>query len=131
MKKNINKNTRDKKPKGRKPKGYILKLMLAGYSNEQIIEILQDEYDYAKHYAECLVSDCKLMVDSKLAELAEAIAQKNVNRLEAIIDDAIVANDNKTALSAIEIENKMFNLYQMKLEVSNKENETFKIKIDD
>jgi hypothetical protein len=131
MKKNINKNPKEKKIRGRKPKGYVLKLMLAGYSNEEIIELLQEEYEYTKHYAECLVSNCKLMVDNKLAEIAEAIAQKNVNRLEVIIDEAMIANDNKTALAAIEIENKMFNLYQMKLEVSNNENNTFKITIDE
>ncbi len=117
------------KPKGRKPKGLILKLMCTGYSNDQIVEYLVQEYKYTKHYAECLVSDCKLLVDKKIDELAEEVALNNLNRLEAIITDNLENGNDKTALQAIDLENKLTKVYETKVQLKTDPNEPFVIKL--
>ena len=116
-------------PSGRKPYGYIMELIWNGYSKEQMYNDLKTNYGYTLSYMRELIEECQRRVERKIDAMAKEIAEKNLNRLEAIIFSATEKGDNKTLLSAIDMENKMLNIYTTNVAVDTKENQTFKIEI--
>ena len=106
-----------------------MELIWNGYSKEQMYQDLKTNYGYTLSYMRELIEECQRRVERKIDAMAKEIAEKNLNRLEAIIFSATEKGDNKTLLSAIDMENKMLNIYTTNVAVDTKENQTFKIEI--
>lgn len=77
-----------------------------------------------------IVSDARNLMKKKQEEYAENIAQRNIARIETIIQDSIANGERFTALKAMDLLNKTANVYNTNIKIDNEENKSFEIKID-
>ena len=126
--------------KQRKVKGHIeswrlireiTRLVAIGIPREEIIHEMMDKYGYtddvtmSKYHKAAIAA-----MDERNRKYFEDIAKANTERLTAIIEEAHELGDRKSMLTAIDMLNKMGNLYTQKIEVDSK-NPVFEIKIGD
>lgn len=105
----------------------VIKLLAAGKTQEEIKVQVAEEYEVTKHRVEDVLTQAYKEIDKKLDKYAEKAAERNYLRLESIIQDAMEAGDNKSTIQAIDLENKMLNIYNQKITLQNNDNEPFKI----
>lgn len=101
--------------------------MAAGKTQEEIKVQVADEYGVTKHRVEDVLTQAYKEIDKKLDKYAEKAAERNYLRLESIIQDAMEAGDNKSTIQAIDLENKMLNIYTQKISMANEDDKPFKI----
>ena len=99
------------------------------YDYEQIIERLQDEYGYSSHSAKKVLDKNKRKLKNIVEKKIDKIADENINRLEAIIDECYEQRKYTDALKAIDILNKMGGQYTQKIDLNGTLNQDFVIKI--
>lgn len=105
----------------------IIKLIAAGKTYEEIKEQIAEETGFKKHSVENIITKAKQEIDKRLEKYAEKAAEKNYLRLESIIEQAMENDDDKITIQAIDLENKMLNIYNQKITLQNNDNEPFKI----
>lgn len=104
--------------------------ILAQGDRGEILKILQEHYNYTPLSSEKVYEHACKLAAKNFAQETDKIRCKNLQRLEALID-ATAEEDTKTALAAIDIENKMTGQYVAKVSLKNDDDgDTFKIKID-
>ena len=106
-----------------------LSLLRMNYDYEQIIERLQDEYGYSSHSAKKVLDKNKRKLKNIVEKKIDKIADENINRLEAIIDECYEQRKYTDALKAIDILNKMGGQYTQKIDLNGTLNQDFVIKI--
>lgn len=106
-----------------------LSLLRMGYDNGDIIERLKDEYGYSDNSAKKVVDKVKKKLKQTLEKKYDKLAEENINRLEAIVDECYEQRRYNEALKAIDILNKLGGVYTTKLDVNANVNNEFVIKI--
>ena len=106
-----------------------LSLLRMNYDYDQIIERLQDEYGYSSHSAKQLLVKNKRKLKNSVEKKIDKIAEENVARLEAIIDECYEQRKYTDALKAIDILNKMGGQYTQKIDLNGNLNQEFNIRI--
>ena len=64
-----------------------LSLLRMNYDYEQIIERLQDEYGYSSNSAKKVLDKNKRKLKNSVEKKIDKMAEDNINRIEAIIDE--------------------------------------------
>ena len=106
-----------------------LSLLRMNYDYEQIIERLQDEYGYSSHSAKKVLDKNKRKLKNSVEKKIDKMAEENINRIEAIIDECYEQRKYTDALKAIDILNKMGGQYTQKIDLNGNLDQTFNIKI--
>ena len=106
-----------------------LSLLRMNYDYEQIIERLQDEYGYSSNSAKKVLDKNKRKLKNSVEKKIDKIAEENVARLEAIIDECYQEKRYNEVLKSIDLLNKMSGQYTQKIDLNGNLNQEFKIKI--
>lgn len=108
-----------------------LSLLRMNYDYEQIIERLQDEYGYSSNSAKKVLDKNKRKLKNSVEKKIDKMAEENVARLEAIIDECYEEKRYNEMLKAIDTLNKMGGIYTTKLDINANLNNEFVIKVRD
>ena len=108
-----------------------LSLLRMNYENSDIIERLKDEFGYSDNSARKLVDKVKKKLKQLLERKYDKIAEENINRLEAIIDETYEQRKYNEMLKAIDTLNKICGVYTTKLDINANLNNEFVIKVRD
>ena len=108
-----------------------LSLLRMNYENSDIIERLKEEYGYSDNSARKLVDKVKKKLKQLLERKYDKIAEENINRLEAIIDETYEQRKYNEMLKAIDLMGKLTGAYTTKVDINGTLNQDFKIKIRD
>lgn len=108
-----------------------LSLLRMNYENSDIIERLKEEYGYSDNSARKLVDKVKKKLKQLLERKYDKIAEENVGRLEAIIDECYEDKRYNEMLKAIDTLNKMGGVYTTKVDINANLNNEFVIKVRD
>ena len=108
-----------------------LSLLRMGYENSDIIERLKDEYGYSDNSARKVVDKVKKKLKQLLERKYDKIAEENINRLEAIIDECYQEKRYNEMLKAVDTLNKIGGVYTTKLDINANLNNEFVIKVRD
>ena len=106
-----------------------LSLLRMNYDYEQIIERLQDEYGYSSNSAKKVLDKNKRKLKNSVEKKIDKMAEENVARLEAIIDECYQEKRYNEVLKSIDLLNKMSGQYTQKIDLNGNLNQEFKIKI--
>lgn len=106
-----------------------LSLLRMNYDYEQIIERLQDEYGYSSNSAKKVLDKNKRKLKNSVEKKIDKMAEDNINRIEAIIDECYEQRKYTDALKAIDMLNKMGGQYTQKIDLNGNLNQEFTIKI--
>lgn len=98
-----------------------------GWSFEETVAQIMEEYGYAQSSAENLTAECATDMKAQYEKYVKDCRQRNMGRLNAIINKALEDNRPYDALKAIDIQNKMAGCYTTKVEVKDAD---FHIKFD-
>ena len=107
----------------------VLQYLRMGYSDSDIYKMLNTQYDYTNQSARSLLYNVKKRLEEETAQLMDGLVERNLTRLEAIIQESYDKEKFKELLSAIDLQNKLANLYKQKVEIDT--NTGFEIKITD
>ena len=77
-----------------------------------------------------IVSDARNLMKKKQEEYAENIAQRNIARIETIIQDCLNEGNRALALKAMDLLAKTGNVYNQTIKIDNNDNKSFEIKIE-
>ena len=107
--------------------------IMHGRSREEVLQVLRDRYGYTERTAEIVYGDVMHRVTNRMMMEANTIYDRNLQRLENIIDDSIEEEDMGGALKAIQEQNKMIGVGEKRnITIQNGEDTPeFKIKIED
>ena len=100
-----------------------------GYENSDIIERLKQEYGYSNNSARKIVDKVKKKLKQTVEKKYDKIAEENVGRLEAIIDETYEQKRYADMLKAIDTLNKMGGVYTTRLDINANLNNEFVIKV--
>lgn len=106
-----------------------LSLLRMNYDYEQIIERLQDEYGYSSHSAKKVLDKNKRKLKNSVEKKIDKMAEENINRIEAIIDECYEQRKYTDALKAIDILKQDGGQYTQKIDLNGTLNQEFTIKI--
>lgn len=106
-----------------------LSLLRMGYENSDIIERLKQEYGYSNNSARKVVDKVKKKLKQTVEKKYDKIAEENVGRLEAIIDETYEQKRYADMLKAIDTLNKMGGVYTTRLDINANLNNEFVIKV--
>lgn len=106
-----------------------LSLLRMNYDYEQIIERLQDEYGYSSNSAKKVLDKNKRKLKNIVEKKIDKIAEENINRLEAIIDECYEEKRYNEMLKAVDTLNKMGGIYTTKVDINANLNNEFVIKV--
>ena len=106
-----------------------LSLLRMNYENSDIIERLKEEYGYSDNSARKVVDKVKKKLKQLLERKYDKIAEENINRLEAIIDECYEQSKYNEMMKAIDLMGKFTGAFTTKLDINGTLNQEFKIKI--
>ena len=106
-----------------------LSLLRMNYENSDIIERLKDEFGYSDNSARKLVDKVKKKLKQLLEKKYDKIAEENINRLEAIIDECYQEKRYNEMLKSIDLLNKIGGVYTTRLDINANLNNEFVIKV--
>ena len=95
-----------------------LSLLRMNYENSDIIERLKEEYCYSDNSARKLLDKVKKKLKQTLERKYDKIAEENVGRLEAIIDETYEQKKYNEMLKAVDLLNKMGGVYTTKVDIN-------------
>jgi len=101
----------------------LMKLIRQGKSKAKLIEYAKNEWGVNELNASKYIHDACLKLESYYEKEAEKAKVIQLERVESILEDALKSKDNKTALSALDMINKLYSLYVDKQEVDHKVSE--------
>ena len=108
-----------------------LSLLRMNYENSDIIERLKEEYGYSDNSARKLVDKVKKKLKQLLERKYDKIAEDNINRIEAIIDECYEQKRYADMLKAIDLMGKFTGAFTTKLDINANLNNEFVIKVRD
>lgn len=98
----------------------------------EIIAGIQEKYDYAEATARHIYEEASKQYEKNLMADSEKIRNKNMQRLEGLIDASVEDADSATLLKAIDAQNKMVGAYETRVSVKGEgEAPVFRIKVDE
>lgn len=106
-----------------------LSLLRMNYDYDYIIERLKDEFDYTDNSAKKVLDKNKRKLKNSVEKKIDKMAEDNINRIEAIIDECYEQRKYTDALKAIDMLNKMGGQYIQKIDLKGNLDQTFNIKI--
>ena len=106
-----------------------LSLLRMNYDYDYIIERLKDEFDYTDNSAKKVLDKNKRKLKNSVEKKIDKMAEDNINRIEAIIDECYEQRKYTDALKAIDMLNKMGGQYTQKVDINGNLNQEFTIKI--
>lgn len=106
-----------------------LSLLRMNYDDSEIVERLKAEYDYTDNSAKKVVAKVKRKLKQTVERKYDKIAEENINRLEAIIDECYEQKRYTDMLKAVDTLNKMGGVYTTKVDINGTLNNEFTIKI--
>lgn len=106
-----------------------LSLLRMNYENSDIIERLKEEFGYSDNSARKLVDKVKKKLKQLLERKYDKIAEENINRLEAIIDETYEQSKYNEMMKAIELMGKLTGAFTTKLDINANLNNEFVIKV--
>lgn len=106
-----------------------LSLLRMNYENSDIIERLKEEYGYSDNSARKVVDKVKKKLKNLLERKYDKIAEENINRIEAIIDECYEQRKYNEMLKAIDLMGKFTGAFTTKLDINGNLNQEFTIKI--
>ena len=106
-----------------------LSLLRMNYDYDYIIERLKDEFDYTDNSAKKVLDKNKRKLKNSVEKKIDKMAEDNINRIEAIIDECYEQRKYTDALKGIDMLNKMGGQYTQKLDINGNLNQEFTIKI--
>lgn len=125
------KSTAKRQYKRYRAKAYAYLRLCNGWDRKEIIESMMEYYDYAESTCVVIYDKAKQTYENHLMNDAEKIMNKNMRRLDAIIDAAVDDADSATILKAIDIQNKACGVYQTNVNIKGEGDAPFTIKISD
>lgn len=106
------------------------------YSNlgmlfSEVCDRIEEEFGYKKNssFVEQIVMDARKIVKQNQEMYAQGIAQRNITRLEKIIQDALNEGNRALALKAMDLLAKTGNVYNTNIKIDNEDNKSFEIKL--
>ena len=108
-----------------------LSLLRMNYDYDYIIERLKDEFDYTDNSAKKVLDKNKRKLKNSVEKKIDKMAEDNINRIEAIIDECYEQRKYTDALKGIDMLNKMGGQYTQKVDINGNLNQEFLIKIRD
>lgn len=106
-----------------------LSLLRMNYENSDIIERLKEDFGYSDNSARKVVDKVKKKLKNLLEKKYDKIAEENINRLEAIIDETYEQRKYNEMMKAIELMGKFTGAFTTKLDINGTLNQEFTIKI--
>ena len=106
-----------------------LSLLRMNYDYDYIIERLKDEFDYTDNSAKKVLDKNKRKLKNSVEKKIDKMAEDNINRIEAIIDECYEQRKYTDALKGIDMLNKMGGQYTQKVDINGNLNQEFLIKI--
>lgn len=94
----------------------VANMLIDGYTTKEIKKELL-ELGYSESSANRLINQAARAMERKYVDMLEDAAENNMKRLHQLIYEAAQDGDRATVLKAIDLQNKMANLYQNKLEI--------------
>lgn len=97
----------------------------------EVCDRIEEEFGYKKNssFVEQIVMDARKIVKQNQEMYAQGIAQRNITRLEKIIQDALNEGNRALALKAMDLLGKTTNLYNTNIKIDNEDNKSFEIKL--
>ena len=89
-----------------------------GMERGDIIKTLQDEYEISERTARHYYDRAKQLVEYSMTWDADVIRNKNIQRLDNIVEEAMENEDYQNAVKAIDIQNKTASVYIEKKEIA-------------
>ena len=108
-----------------------LSLLRMNYENSDIIERLKEEFGYSDNSARKVVDKVKKKLKHLLERKYDKIAEENINRLEAIIDECYEQRKYNEMMKAIDLMGKFTGAFTTKLDINGNLNQEFTIKVRD
>ena len=108
-----------------------LSLLRMNYDYDYIIERLKDEFDYTDNSAKKVLDKNKRKLKNSVEKKIDKMAEDNINRIEAIIDECYEQRKYTDALKAIDMLNKMGGQYTQKIDLNGNLNQEFNIRISE
>ena len=93
-----------------------LSLLRMNYENSDIIDRLKEEYGYSDNSARKVVDKVKKKLKHLLERKYDKIAEENINRLEAIIDETYEQRKYNEMMKAIELMGKLTGAFTTKVD---------------
>lgn len=101
-------------------------------SREDVINGLVEKFGYTESMANAIFANVMNRVTNRMMMEANTIYDRNLQRLENMIEDSIDDGDSAEALKAIQEQNKMIGATnKSEITLANKENEEFVVRIED
>lgn len=100
---------------------YTLELIRKGYSNTKILDELYSKYNISHSTAYKYIHKAIKYIDDNKTDISNYIIAKQNERLEEVLKKAVEAKNFKSALMAIDLINKLNQLYKDKVEVTSTE----------
>lgn len=95
----------------------ILTLLRNGYSRSRIVEELTRRWEITETTAKTYIKDAILALGATNADFMDHVREVETERLEVMLEEAIKSGDRRTALSCLEMLNKIGGLYGGKIGV--------------
>lgn len=112
-------------------RSYAYSHVLKGDSRKDILDVLQEYYGYTESYANTVYQWALNLADKKIAMDADKLYQRNLERLESVIEDSVERDNLNALLKAIEQQNKMIGADKMSLSINNGDDGAFIVKLED
>lgn len=93
----------------------VMQLVMMGYPDKQIVQMTSEEFGSAERTMSQYLKAAVCALDDRNRGWKDKIVERNYNRLNAIIEDAYEHGDRKSALTAIDIQNKLAGAYEQKI----------------
>lgn len=103
-----------------------------GMAWKEVCSRISKEFDYKEgsSFVEQIVKDARRKIKEFQEEYATGVAQRNIGRIEQIIQKALAEGNDHLAIKAMDLLNKTTNIYSNKIEINNGNDKNFKIKIE-
>lgn len=116
--------------KHRTAKSRAMHCISFGYSREEIIKLLQEEFGYSESTCIRIYTEANKELQYRANANAKKIAERNLARLDALIEESYDEGNFKDVIKAIDIQNKMTGQYETKVNVTTDTETPFTIKIN-
>lgn len=97
-----------------------------------VCDKVADEFGYKRDssFVDKIVGEARKLIKEKQEEYAKGVAQRNIARIETIIQECMTEGNKALALKALDLLGKTTNLYNTNIKIDNEENKSFEIKIN-
>lgn len=99
-----------------------------GFSHADVREKLMEDFGYSELSAKDLIQKLNKEIDAKFEKYSDRVAQLNIKRLEALIEESFEKGNVKEVQASLDLLNKMTKQYTQQIKVEG--NGDFQIKLD-